>query len=79
MLPEDTAAHRRGKLLLQRNCTYCHESSTVLRDRFDQHSWEVIVGVMPNGFNPANSKPLTPAQKELVTYLTEVRGPDRPR
>src|SRR5262245_19059571 len=31
-LPEDSVAHRRGKLLLQRNCTYCHEFATVLRD-----------------------------------------------
>ena len=23
-LPEDTVAHRRGKVLFQKNCTYCH-------------------------------------------------------
>jgi streptogramin lyase len=75
-LPEDTVAHRRGKLLLQRNCTYCHESATVLRDRFDQHGWETIIGVMLNGFNSRNTKPLTAAQKELAAYLTDVRGPE---
>lgn len=74
-LPEDTREHRRGKVLLQKMCTYCHSTATVLRDRFDQAGWEVIVGVMTNGFNPANTKPLTPAQKELATYLTEMRGP----
>jgi streptogramin lyase len=74
-LPEDTVAHRRGKALFQKNCTYCHESSTALRARFDQHGWETIVSVMVNGFSPANNKPLTPLQKELATYLTEMRGP----
>lgn len=73
-LPEDTVAHRRGKVLLQKNCTYCHEISTVLRDRFDQAGWEAIVLAMTNGFS-RNPKPLTPAQKELATYLTEMRGP----
>lgn len=73
-LPEDTVAHRRGKVLLQKNCTYCHQISTVLRDRFDQQGWEAIVLSMTNGFS-RNPKPLTPAQKELATYLTEMRGP----
>jgi streptogramin lyase len=74
-LPEDTRAHRRGKVLFQKMCTYCHESSTAMRDRFDQHGWETIVRVMTGGFNPANTKPLTPPQMELATYLTEMRGP----
>jgi streptogramin lyase len=73
-LPEDTVAHRRGKVLFQKNCTYCHETATVLRDRFDQQGWEAIVLAMTNGFS-RNPKPLTPAQKELATYLTEMRGP----
>jgi streptogramin lyase len=74
-LPEDTRAHRRGKVLFQKMCTYCHESSTAMRGRFDQHGWETIVGVMTNGFNPRNTKPLTAHQMELATYLTEMRGP----
>lgn len=74
-LPEDTKAHRRGKVLFQKMCTYCHESSTALRDRFDQHGWETIVSVMTTGFNPGNTKPLTAPQMELATYLTEMRGP----
>lgn len=73
-LPEDTVAHRRGKVLFQKNCTYCHETATVLRDRFDQQGWEAIVLAMTNGFS-RNPKPLTPPQKELATYLTEMRGP----
>jgi streptogramin lyase len=73
-LPEDTVAHRRGKVLLQKNCTYCHEISTVLRDRFDQQGWEAIVLAMTNGFS-RTPKPLTPPQKELATYLAEMRGP----
>lgn len=74
-LPEDTVAHRRGKAIFQKTCTYCHETSTALRDRFDQHGWETIVSVMANGFSPSNNKPLTPMQLELATYLTEMRGP----
>ena len=74
-LPEDTREHRRGKVLLQKMCTYCHETATVLRGRFDQHGWEIMVGVMTSGFNPGNTSPLTPAQRELATYLTEMRGP----
>ena len=73
-LPEDTVAHRRGKVLFQKGCTYCHETSTALRDRFDQGGWEAIVLAMTNGFS-RNPKPLTSAQKELATYLTEMRGP----
>lgn len=75
-LPEDTVSHRRGKLLLQKNCTYCHEIATTLRDRFDQQGWEAIVLAMTNGFS-RNPKPLTPYQKELATYLTEIRGPGK--
>jgi streptogramin lyase/mono/diheme cytochrome c family protein len=73
-LPEDTVAHRRGKALFQKNCTYCHETSAALRDRFDQAGWEAIVGAMTQNFS-RNPKPLTPAMKELATYLTEMRGP----
>jgi virginiamycin B lyase len=73
-LPEDTVAHRRGKVLFQKNCTYCHETATGLRDKFDQAGWEAIVLAMTNGFS-RTPKPLTPAQKELATYLTEMRGP----
>ena len=74
-LPEDTVAHRRGKVIFHRSCTYCHEASTALQNRFDQAGWEVIVGVMLNGFQQKNQKPLTPLQKELAAYLTEMRGP----
>ena len=73
-LPEQTPGHRRMKAMLIRNCTYCHEASTTLRDRFDERGWEAIVLAMSNGFSKT-PKPLTPLQKELVGYLTEMRGP----
>jgi cytochrome c5 len=73
-LPEDTVAHRRGKTLFQKNCTYCHETSAALRDRFDQAGWEVIVSAMMQNFS-RQARPLTPPQKELATYLAEMRGP----
>lgn len=75
-LPEDTVAHRRGKAIFHRSCTYCHEASTALQNRFDQAGWEVIIGVMLNGFQQRSQKPLTPLQKELAAYLTEMRGPE---
>jgi streptogramin lyase len=75
-LPEDTVSHRRGKAIFHRSCTYCHEASTALQNRFDRAGWEVIIGVMLNGFQQKNQKPLTPLQKELAAYLTEMRGPD---
>lgn len=73
-LPEDSVAHRRGKALFQKNCTYCHETSAALRDRFDQAGWETIVVAMTQNFT-RNPRPLTPAMKELVAYLAEMRGP----
>jgi hypothetical protein len=74
-LPEDTVGHRRGKAIFHRSCTYCHEASTALQNRFDQAGWEVIIGVMLNGFQQKSQKPLTPLQKELAAYLAEMRGP----
>jgi len=73
-MPDDTPAHRRGKVLFQKNCTYCHETSAALRDRFDQQGWEAIVTAMTQGFT-RNPKPLSPQMKELATFLTEMRGP----
>lgn len=74
-LPEDTAENRRGKALFQKNCTYCHQTSTALRDRFDQHGWNMIVSVMLNGFSPNNEGALSEQQQELANYLTKMRGP----
>jgi len=73
-MPNDTPAHRRGKVLFQKNCTYCHETSAAIRDRFDQQGWEAIVTAMTQGFT-RNPKPLSPQMKELATFLTEMRGP----
>ena len=73
-LPDDTVAHRRGKVLFQKNCTYCHETSAALRDRFDQVGWEAIVTAMTQGFT-RTPRPLSTAMKELATFLTEMRGP----
>ena len=55
-LPEDTVAHRRGKALFQKNCTYCHETSAALRDRFDQAGWEAIVSAMTPSLPPMDSR-----------------------
>jgi len=73
-MPDDTVAHRRGKVLFQKNCTYCHETSAAIRDRFDQQGWEAIIVAMTQGFT-RNARPLSPQMKELATFLTEMRGP----
>ena len=75
-LPEDTVPHRRGKAIFQKSCLYCHEASTALRDRFDEHGWEVVIGAMLNGFSK-NPPPPTALQRELASYLAEMRGPGR--
>ena len=75
-LPEDTVAHRRGKAIFQKSCLYCHEASTALRDRFDEHGWEVVISAMLNGFS-RNPPPPTALQRELASYLAEVRGPGK--
>src|SRR5437773_9806843 len=75
-LPEDSVAHRRGKAIFQKSCLYCHEASTALRGRFDEHGWEVIISAMLNGFSK-NPPPSTALQRDLASYPAEMRGPGK--
>jgi streptogramin lyase len=82
-LPEDTPQDKRVKRLLTVNCNNCHNMATTVQNRFDAHGWNVIVTLMEKmghsgAFNP-QSEPdpyIRGYKKELVDYLTRVRGPD---
>ena len=79
-LPEDTPAHRRMKAVFVEVCTECHSASTILNNRFDTQGWDAIVIAMSritamNVFNDKPSPVISHFQKDLVAYLTEMRGP----
>ena len=79
-LPEDTPAHRRMKAVFVEVCTECHSASTILNNRFDTQGWDAIVTAMSritamNVFNDKPSPVISHFQKDLVAYLTEMRGP----
>ena len=79
-LPEDTPAHRRMKAVFIDTCTECHSAGTVLSNRFDAQGWDAIVTAMSritamNVFNEKPSPAVSRFQKDLVAYLTEIRGP----
>lgn len=82
-LPEDTFEHRRMKAIFRNNCGGCHQPNFVLQNRFDEAGWRSImdvmerVGIYGNPPRPdADPLPLIHAFKDdLVTYLTEMRGP----
>lgn len=79
-LPEDTPAHRRMKAVLIAVCTECHSANTILNNRFDAQGWDAIVTAMSRiqampVFNDKPSPVISRFQKDLVAYLTEIRGP----
>jgi streptogramin lyase len=79
-LPEDTPAHRRMKAIFVSVCTECHSASMALTNRFDAAGWDAIVTAMSRtGAMPVFADKPSPAvrdvQKDLVAYLTEMRGP----
>src|SRR5262245_49521109 len=79
-LPEDTPAHRRMKAVFFSVCTECHSAATVLNNRFDAQGWDAIVTAMSrissmNTFGDRPSPVISQFQKDLVAYLTEMRGP----
>ena len=79
-LPEDTPAYRRMKAVFITVCTECHSARMALSNRFDAHGWDAIVTAMSrvdymNKFSDQPSPRVSPFQKDLVAYLTEMRGP----
>ena len=78
-LPLDTSAHRRMRDIFVHNCTTCHSAATALQSKFDEAGWNAIVTSMLKMSGTAVEGRVIPHlahfQKELVTYLTEMRGP----
>ena len=77
-LPERTREERRGKAMLIRACTGCHQTSRALAGRFDESGWGHIVDAMgkmtPSGRPPSF---VVEQRQEIAAYLTKVRGPGR--
>lgn len=70
------------KATLQKNCSGCHSWQQIFRNRYDEHSWSLIVDRMMHFAGTAiavRTKPASAADPEaalLVKFLTRVRGPD---
>ena len=71
------------KAMLQKNCSGCHSWQQIFRNRYDEHSWGLIVDRMMHFSGTAiavRNKPMSAPDPEyniLVKFLSRVRGPDR--
>jgi len=79
---DDTAELRRGKRLLANNCTGCHNISWVLRNKWDERGWDILVRTMsmtPDGNERESDTMANPVhgvyREELAAFLANVRGP----
>jgi virginiamycin B lyase len=89
-LPEDTPEHRRMKQVLNTTCADCHSLAVILQNRFDANGWRAIIKAMEEsshvGWNGRRDPPddqlgflagiMRHHREDLVTYLTEMRGPE---
>src|SRR5712692_2408969 len=70
------------KATLQKNCSGCHSWQQIFRNRYDEHSWSLIVDRMMHFSGTAiavRNKPMSAPDPEynlLVKFLSRVRGPD---
>ena len=70
------------KAMLQKNCSGCHSWQQIFRNRYDEHSWGLIVDRMMHFSGTAiavRNKPMSAPDPEyniLVKFLSRVRGPD---
>jgi virginiamycin B lyase len=78
-LPEDTRADRRGKAMLIKSCSECHQSARIFARRFDRRGWLAMADAMgPLGGGPprgALPQHYATYREELATYLARVAGP----
>jgi virginiamycin B lyase len=70
------------KAMLQKDCSGCHSWQQIFRNRYDEHSWGLIIDRMMH-FNgtaiAVRDKPMSAPDPEynlLVKFLSRVRGPD---
>jgi len=77
-LPEDTRADRRGKTLVLRACSACHQTSRIFARRFDERGWAGIIQAMNNmeGQEGAITDVVTAHGTEIAAYLGKVAGPE---
>jgi streptogramin lyase/mono/diheme cytochrome c family protein len=70
------------KAMLQKNCSGCHSWQQIFRNRYDEHSWALIVDRMMHFTGTAiavRNKPMNAPDPEadmLTKFLTRVRGPE---
>src|SRR5258708_5184099 len=70
------------KAMLQKNCSGCHSWQQIFSNRYDEHSWSMIVDRMMHFTGTAiavRNKPMSAPDPEyniLVKFLSRVRGPD---
>jgi virginiamycin B lyase len=70
------------KATLQKNCSGCHSWQQIFRNRYDEHSWSLIVDRMMHFSGTAiavRNKPMSAPDPEytlLVKFLSRVRAPD---
>ena len=70
------------KAMLQKNCSGCHSWQQIFRNRYDEHSWSLIVDRMMHFSGTAiavRNAPMSAPDPEyniLVKFLSRVRGPD---
>lgn len=82
-LPEDTPDDRRLKRVFRNNCSGCHQPNYILQNRFDEEGWTAILNLMERvnvlgiylGPEVAPKRMIDFHKKELVAYLTRMRGP----
>ena len=75
-LPERTREERRGKAMLIRACSGCHQTSRALAGRFDEEGWGRVIDAMGQ-LTPSGKPPsfVVDQRQELAAYLAKVRGP----
>jgi sugar lactone lactonase YvrE len=78
-LPENTREDRRGKAMLIKSCSECHQTARIFARRFDKHGWLAMADAMgplgggpPRGALPQN---YATYREEVTTYLARVAGP----
>src|SRR3984893_12411698 len=70
------------KATLQKDCSGCHSWQQIFRNRYDEHSWSLIVDRMMHFSGTAiavRNKPMSEPDPEytlLTKFLSRVRGPD---
>src|SRR5690606_5692333 len=76
-LPEDTREQRRGKAIMLKACSACHQTSKVFGIRLDEKSWLHLVEAMARGISSKSHvrRNIEDRKEELAAYLAQMHGP----